>query len=117
MLPGSLTVAIAGTKAFAIVFGNDMQTGTLIALGALLLLTGTILRHKYPSKQEDTSATPCTLWAKPVQPTAYVSSAGGAAHTASFSFGTTLERQSDRRPIGYLAIHSTPTTERRADLV
>lgn len=116
MLSASLTLATVATKAFAVRFGNNLQTGILITVGALLLLVGTLWRHKFPSKQQENSST-YTLWPKPAQSTAYVNSAAGAAHGTSFSFMSSLERQTDGRPLGHLAIHSTPTTERRANLV
>lgn len=117
MFPGSLIFATASAKGLALVIGNDLQTGILITLGTVLLLVGTVLRYKFPSKQEDHGTTTHAFWPKPSQPTGYlITAAGAAAHGTSFNFGT-LERQNDRRPVGYLAIQSTPTTERRANLV
>ena len=118
MFPGSLTLAAASTKGLALIIGNYLQTGVLITLGTGLMLVGRLLHYKFQSKQEDRSTTPDTFWAKPTQSTASMSSAtGGAAHGTSFNLATTLQRQSDRRPIGYLAIQSTPTTDRRPNLV
>jgi hypothetical protein len=118
MFPGSLMLAAANAKGLALVIGNDPQTVILVTLGSVLLLVGTVLRYKFPSKQENHSTTPYTFWARPSQPTGYMSNAAGAAaHGTSFNFGTTLEHQNHRRPVGYLALQSTPTTERRANLV
>ena len=117
MFPGSLTLATASTKGLALIIDNYLQTGILITLGTVLMVVGRLLHYKFQSKQEDHSTTPDTFLAKPTQSTASVSSAAGGAHGTSFNLATTLQRQSDRRPIGYLAIQSTPTTERRPNLV
>ena len=118
MFSGSLTLAAASAKGLALIIGDHLQTVILITLGTVLLLVGRLLHYKFQSKQEDHSTTPYTFWAKPTQSTACMSSAAGAVgHGTSFNLATTLQRQRDRRPIGYLAIQSTPTTERRPNLV
>ena len=117
MFPGSLRLAAVSAKGLALLIGNDLQTCVLITLGTVLLLVGRLLHYKFQSKQEDHSTIPFTFWGKPAQSTDCMTSiAGAAAHGASFNLAT-LERQSDRRPIGYLAIQSTPMTERRPNLV
>lgn len=117
MFPGSLTLATATAKGLIFVIGDDSQTGILITLGAVLLLVGTLLRYKFPPKPEDNHPTPYTFRTNPSRSTGYMSSSAGAAHAESFTFATTLERQNNRSPIGYLTIQSTPPTERRAKVV
>ena len=115
MLPGSLVVATSVGKTLAFVFDNDLQTGILITLGVLLLLVGTLLRYRFSAKEENTTEQPYAPWIKPTQSASYSGSA--ATESTSFSFSRSLDRESERRPIGHLAIHSTPTTQRRANLV
>lgn len=112
-----LTLASASIKSLALLIGNDMNTAILITLGAMLLLVGTILRYKFRLKKEDSSTVPYIMWPKAVPSTNPMGSAAGTADATSLSFASTLERQNDRRAIGHLAIQSTPTTERRANLV
>ena len=115
MLPGCLAIATGVGKTLALVFDNDLQTGILITLGVLLLLVGTLLRYKFSAKEETTTVQPHALWVKPSQSTGYSGSAAGEG--TSFSFSRSLDRENERRPIGHLAIHSAPTTQRRANLV
>ncbi len=117
MLPGILPTTTGVGKTLAFVFDNDLQTGILITLGVLLLLVGTLLRHKFSVTEQTPNAQPSGLWAKPAQSTGYVASAAGMSESAGFSFSRSIDRDSERRPIGHLAIHSDPTTQRRANLV
>jgi hypothetical protein len=117
MLPDSLTLATASAKGLALIFGNDLQTGILITLGTVLLLVGTLLRYKFPSKQEESSTTAYTFWAKPAQSTGYLTSAAGAAQSTSFTFRATVDRRNHRKHIGHLAMQSKSKPEQRAGLV
>lgn len=117
MLPGILATTTGVGKTLAFVFDNDLQTGILITLGVLLLLVGTLLRHRFSVTEETRNAQPSGLWAKPAQSTSYAASAAGVSESTGFSFSRSIDRDGERRPIGHLAIHSAPTTERRANLV
>jgi hypothetical protein len=117
IFPGSLALAISISKGLALVFGNDLQTGVLITLGAVLLLVGTLLRYKFPSEKGDSCTTPYTFWAKSSQSTGYMSSAAGALQGTSFNYRGTVERRTHRRPIAYIAMQNKSKTERRANLL
>lgn len=117
MLPGSLAIATSIGKVLAIVFDNNLQTGILITLGVLLLLVGTLLRHKFPANEVNSEAPAHSVWPKPANSTGYIGNAAGAGESSSFSFSRSLDHENPRRPIGHLAIQSAPTTQRRANLV
>ncbi len=117
MLACCLIFPTAGSHALAAIFDNDLQTGVLITIGSLLLLVGTVIRYKLPSKEQNTVLNPYAFWAKPVTETTYRSSIGGSAETTSFGFATGFDRENERRPVAHLAVHSAATTQRRANVV
>lgn len=116
MLPGGMAIETGVGNTLALVFDNDLQTGILITLGVFLLLVGTLLRHRFSGSEEASNSQAYVLGSKPAQSIG-IASAAGMSESTGFSFSRSIDRDRERRPIGHLAIHSAPTTQRRENLV
>jgi hypothetical protein len=62
---------------------NDMQTGALIMLGALLFAAGTVLRHRLSATQPETDSHAYSQRVGPIPANKYVAAVAGIGTSAA----------------------------------